>query len=94
MEFGLKKDTHKAVASSAAGGAAGVAGSVGAVSTAGVVSGLGATGITSGLAAIGSVVGGGMLTGLAVVAAAPVAAAGAGYGVFRVVKRIKKGNWG
>ncbi len=68
----------------AAGGAAGVA----AVSTAGSVAGLSAAGITSGLAAIGSVVGGGMVAGTAVVIAGPaVAAAGLGYGTYRLTKK-------
>lgn len=82
------------IASTAAGGVAGIAGSVGTVAAAGSVTGLGAAGITSGLAAVGSIVGGGMAAGLAVVAAAPIAAAGAGYGIFRVVKRVKNGHWG
>ena len=100
LGFSIKhKDDHMSeskagVATTAAGGIAGAAGSVGAVAVSGTVSGLGAAGITSGLAAIGSVVGGGMAAGLAVVAIAPLATAGAGYGIFRAVKRARKGHWG
>ncbi|WP_417446110.1 hypothetical protein [Kangiella sp.] len=42
------------------------------VSKAGIVSGLGATGITSGLGSVGGAIGGGMATGLGVVATAPI----------------------
>jgi hypothetical protein len=67
---------------------AGSASGVVAVSTAGSVAGLSAAGITSGLAAIGSVVGGGMAAGTAVVIAGPaVGAAAIGYGAYRLTKR-------
>lgn len=69
----------------AAGGVGGAAGSLGAIAAAGVP-GLGATGITSGLAAVGSVVGGGMATGLVITAAAPLAVAGAAYGLYKWLK--------
>ena len=66
------------------GAAAGATSGVAAVSAAGTTAGLSAAGITSGLAAIGGTVGGGMAAGVAVTAAAPVAAAGAvGYGVYK-----------
>jgi hypothetical protein len=69
------------------GAAAGSAAAIGTVSAAGTVAGLSGAGIASGLAAIGSTVGGGMVTGVAVTAAAPaVAAAALGYGVYRAWK--------
>lgn len=49
-----------------------VAGMISLISASGVVAGLSAAGITSGLAAIGGIIGGGMLAGIAVVAAAPL----------------------
>lgn len=76
-------DESDATKVAAVGTAVGAAGSVGTVAAAGTVAGLGATGITSGLAAIGSVVGGGMATGLAVTVAAPLAVGGAAYGLYK-----------
>jgi len=73
----------------AAGGiAAGVGGAIGAISVSGAVAGLSAAGITSGLAALG----GSMLGGLAAVAAIPVAAGAAGYGLVKGIKAICKAN--
>ena len=57
-------EEEKATCAGAAGATGGVIGSVGTIAALGVP-GLGAIGITSGLAAVGSVVGGGMATGLA-----------------------------
>ena len=72
------------------GAAAGTAGSIAAVSAMGTTAGLSAAGITSGLAAIGGTVGGGMAAGVAITAAAPVAAAAVvGYGLYKVVKWLK-----
>ena len=69
------------------GAAAGTGGVIGTVSAAGSVAGLSAAGMTSGLAAIGGTVGGGMLSAIAVTAAAPVAVAGVvGYGAYRLWK--------
>lgn len=80
-------------ASSAAGAVGGAAAGVGAVSAAGATAGLSAAGITSGLAAIGATVGGGMLAGSTIVIAAPaVAAAGIGYGAYRVVRRFERAD--
>jgi hypothetical protein len=56
-------------------------GSISAVYALGVP-GLGATGITSGLAAVGSVLGGGMATGLVLTVAAPLAIGVAAYGLY------------
>lgn len=73
------------------GAVAGTAASVSAVAAAGTVSGLSAAGITSGLAAVGAAVGGGMAAGVVITAAAPaVAAAGIGYGSYRVWKWYRK----
>ena len=68
---------------------AGVGGAIGAVSAYGAVAGLSAAGITSGLAALG---GGAMLTGIAVVAAIPVATGLAGYGLIKGIKKICEAN--
>jgi len=75
-------EERKATYAAATGATTGAAGSVGTVAALGVP-GLGATGITSGLAAVGSVVGGGMATGLAITAAAPVALGAAAYGLYK-----------
>ena len=48
----------------------------------------GGAAMTSGLAAVGSVVGGGMAAGIAVVAAAPIVGAITFYGVYRLYKRL------
>ena len=68
--------------------AAGVGGAIGAISASGAVAGLSAAGITSGLAALG----GTMLGGIAVVAAIPVAAGFAGYGLVKAIKAICEAN--
>lgn len=78
-------------AATVGGAVAGTAASVSAVAAAGAVSGLSAAGITSGLAAVGAAVGGGMAAGVVVTAAAPaVAAAGIGYGSYRIWKWYRK----
>ncbi len=74
---------------SIAGAAVAGAGGMTAIATAGVT-GLSAAGITSGLAAIGGVVGGGMVAGTVVMAAAPAVLAGvAGWGAYMVSRRIR-----
>ncbi|MDF1582197.1 MAG: hypothetical protein RQ733_03495 [Methyloprofundus sp.] len=73
---------EKATLAGATGGAGGVVTSVGTVAALGVP-GLGATGITSGLAAVGSIVGGGMASGLVITAAAPVAFGAAAYSLYK-----------
>jgi hypothetical protein len=73
------------------GTAAGAVGTVGTISAAGTTVGLSATGITSGLAAVGGTVGGGMVAGVAISVAAPaVAAAAAGWGLYKIGKWLKK----
>lgn len=67
------------------GGVLGAAGAVAAVSATGTVAGLSAAGITSGLAAVGTVIGGGMVAGVAVLAFAPVASVGVGFLIGRKV---------
>ncbi|MFY0311302.1 hypothetical protein ACFMBG_15535 [Leisingera sp. D0M16] len=66
----MTKDNKDLATASGAivGGGAAIAG----ISQLGAVTGLGATGITSGLATFGAFVGGGMASGLALTAAAPV----------------------
>jgi hypothetical protein len=86
-ERSARKVGRKASVAGAAGGS--VVGVV-SVSAAGSVAGLSAAGITSGLAAIGATVGGGMAAGSAIVIAGPaVAAAGVGYGAYRVMRRMR-----
>ncbi len=65
------------------GGLVGFGSITAAVSSAGVVTGLGGAGIASGLAAIGA---GGMLGGILTLAAVPIAAGAAGYGIIKGVK--------
>lgn len=72
----------KAKVAGAVGGLGGVGGSIGAVSAAGSVAGLSAAGVTSGLAAIG----GGMVAGLAITAAAPLAIGAGIYGIYKWLK--------
>jgi ribosome-binding protein aMBF1 (putative translation factor) len=92
-KFGKLKEAEKEKVSEAIGTTggiiAGVGGALGAVSVAGSVAGLSAAGMTSGLAALG---GGAMLTGIGVVAAIPVAAGLAGYGLVRGIKKICEAN--
>jgi hypothetical protein len=72
------------------GGVAGAGAALTAVAVSGPVAGLGAAGITSGLAAVGSMMGGGMATGLIITAAAPIVGALAiGYGGYRLAKWYK-----
>ncbi len=52
------------------------------ISKLGIVSGLSAAGVTSGLAAIGAIVGGGMVAGIAIMAAVPLLVGGALYWLF------------
>ena len=68
------------------GATTGVAMSGAAVTSAATAGLSGGAVMTSGLAGIGGLVGGGMAAGIAVVAAAPVAAGLAGYGAVKVVK--------
>lgn len=83
---GSMKVDDKAKVAGAVSGLGGVGGSIGVVSAAGTVAGLSAAGVTSGLAAIGGVVGGGMVAGLAITAAAPLAIGAGAYGIFKWVK--------
>ena len=69
-----------------AGGAIGFGSIASAVGASGSVLGLSAAGISSGLAAIGGAVGGGMVAGVAVIAAIPLAAGAIGYGIIKGVK--------
>lgn len=69
------------------GGGLGIGASIGAISALGSVGGLSAAGITSGLAALGSVIGGGMVAGVAVACTIPIAVGALGYGVVLLVKK-------
>lgn len=50
--------------------------------------GLSAAGISSGLGALGAIVGGGMITGVAVAASIPIAAGALGYGLMKGIKSV------
>jgi|MDTC01.2.fsa_nt_gb transcriptional regulator with XRE-family HTH domain len=82
------KETVSEYIGAAGGIVAGVGGAIGAISVSGAVADFSAAGITSGLAALG----GSMLGGLAVVAAIPVAAGAAGYGLVKGIKAICEAN--
>ncbi len=69
------------------GAGAGVAGSVGTVVVVG--GGTSAAAITRGLAAVGGLVGGGMLAGIGVIAAAPLAIGGICYGISKLVTSME-----
>ncbi len=74
----------------AVGAAVGSVSTVGAVAASGTVAGLSAAGISSGLAAIGGTVGGGMVAGVAITAAAPaVIATAVGYGSYRLYRWLR-----
>jgi hypothetical protein len=75
-------------ASLAAGAVAGGTAAVGGVITGAATGTAGAAALTSGLATVGTIIGGGMFAGIAVVAAAPIAGAVAGYGIFRLYKKL------
>lgn len=80
----------KASLTGGTGGALGSGGAITLVSVMGRVAGLSAPGITSGLAALGALVGGGMATGIAIVAAVPVVAGGAAYGGYKLYSSYSK----
>jgi len=80
-----KKKIAEAIGA-AGGGLIGFASIAAAVSASGVVAGLSAAGIASGLSAIGTMVAGGMTAGVVTVAAIPIAATAAGYGIIKGVK--------
>ncbi len=76
---------------SVAGASAATFGGVAAISVFGTTAGLSAAGISSGLAAIGATVGGGMVAGATLVAAAPVVATGAAAaGVFLLSRGARR----
>lgn len=83
------KDDLVAKIMASGGSACTVAGMISLISASGVVAGLSAAGITSGLAAIGGIIGGGMLAGIAVVAAAPLVV-GETYCILFVNPKIKR----
>jgi len=70
----------------AGGGAIGFGSIAAAISASGAVAGLSAAGITSGLAALGAIVSGGMVAGVAIAAAIPIAAGALGYAIIKGVK--------
>lgn len=83
MSSELEKE-RKAETAGAIGGTVSTVGT--AASVAAIGGGTSAAAITTGLATVGSVVGGGMLAGVAVCAAAPLAIGGAVYGLYRWLK--------
>ena len=92
-KFGKLSESEKEKVSESLGAlggvVAGIGGAIGAVSVSGAVAGLSAAGMTSGLAALG---GGAMLTGIGVVAAIPIAAGLAGFGLVKGIKMICEAN--
>ncbi|MDF9304786.1 hypothetical protein P5P81_20760 [Tritonibacter mobilis] len=86
----MNKDNKELVTASGAivGGGAAITG----ISQLGAVTGLGATGITSGLATVGALVGGGMASGLALTAAAPVLGGVLAYAGYRYFTAEDKGQ--
>lgn len=85
-ENGARRDGRIA---SAAGAAAAGVGGLAAIAGAGVA-GTSAVGISTGLAAIGATVGGGMVAGTMLVAAAPAVVAGAaGFGVYALSRKLR-----
>jgi hypothetical protein len=69
------------------GAVAGIAGTIATVLGSGAATGASAASIVAGLASMGSAVGGTMITGVAIVSAAPVVVAAAGgYGGYRLAK--------
>jgi len=81
--------TDKAIKNTvlASGGVAGGATAIG-LATAGVGATTGGAALTSGLAALGL---GSMTVGLGVIAVAAIAGAAIAFGIFKLVKRIKRG---
>ncbi len=78
------KDKEELVAKIMAGGGSvlSIGAMIALISEVGIVAGLSAAGVTSGLAAIGAIVGGGMVAGLAIIAAVPLLVGGALYWLF------------
>jgi hypothetical protein len=82
----MSEETNSVIAvgtGSIAGGVAAVASVLGAAAPTTVA--LSGPALTSGLAAVGGVLGGGMLAGITVVAAAPVVGGVIGYGIYRTL---------
>ncbi|MBD0780103.1 hypothetical protein HPE56_20075 [Maribacter sp. ANRC-HE7] len=73
------------------GGILGFGGIASAISASGVA-GLSAVGITSGLASIGAIIGGGMIAGVVVSAAIPIAIGAIGYKVVKGIKTMISDN--
>lgn len=75
------------------GGIGGAVGTLSAVSASGAVAGLSGAGIASGVSAIGAVIGGGAIAGSIIAVSLPaVAAAGVGYGVYKVCQWFRSGK--
>jgi len=85
---GTQKEHISETIGTIGGGILGFGSITAAISSLGVVSGLSATGITSGLAALGTVVSGGMVKGVMVAAAIPIAAGATGYAMIKGVKYL------
>ncbi len=70
------------------GGVLGFGSITAAISASGAIVGLSAAGITSGLAAIGALVSGGMVAGILISAAIPIAIGGIGVGIVKLIKGV------
>ena len=77
-----------AIVSTGSGAAAGAVAAVAGVIAGAAEGTAGAAALTSGLAAVGTVIGGGMFAGIVVVAAAPIAAGAAGFGIYKLYKKL------
>lgn len=83
-----KSSETGAIVSTLSGGAAGTVSAVCGVVAGAAEGTAGAAALTSGLATVGSLIGGGMFAGICVVAAAPVAFGAAGFGVYKLYKKL------
>lgn len=84
----MNKDEKGTLISVGSGGIAGGASGIAGVVVGAAEGTAGAAVLTSGLAAVGSVIGGGMLAGMCVVCAAPIAGGAACYGIYKLYKKL------
>lgn len=85
---GKKDSSAGAVISTGSGAVAAATSAVLGVTSSAAAGTAGAAAVTSGLAAVGSVIGGGMLAGIGVVAAAPIAGGAAMFCVYKLYQRM------
>ena len=83
-----EKEKISEVIGTASGGVLGFGAITAAVGSLGSIAGLSAAGISTGLGALGAIVGGGMVAGISVAAAIPIAAGALGYALIKAVKGV------